>query len=73
MRLIRVTVTRPQPAGKDNWDKRRNAYVVDDDFSAGAQKAVEYYNEIDDADDYYVVGMDLVAGTQEGEGDLFIA
>ena len=53
MKVVRVTVSRPRTSEKeDMWEKRREAFVVDD---------------------YFVVGMDLVASNDnDGSGAVLI-
>lgn len=74
MKVVRVTVSRPRTSEKeDMWEKRREAFVVADEFGSGGARVVSHYNDLEGVDDYFVVGMDLVASNDnDGSGAVLI-
>lgn len=66
MKLFRITVTRPTLRNEeDAWRKQRDAFVTGDSFDAANKAAVAYYNDVEDVDDYYVRGVDIVASDED--------
>jgi hypothetical protein len=76
VKAFSVSVRRPdvKTKGKENTmgSSWRGAMVLSESFDDAAKKAVAYYNDVDDVDDYFVTGASVYATTDEGEGDVLI-
>lgn len=72
MKVFRVSVNRPVTKGKDPWETRRTVLVIGDSADEAMKKAVGYYNDLDDVDDYYPQEVDIIASEIEGEGDILL-
>lgn len=74
MKIFNIVVTRPAPSPNiDLWELRRTAFVIGDSLDEAAKKAVDYYNDLNAKDDYYVTEVSIVASDTEGEGGVLIS
>ena len=71
MKVFRVNVNRPRQPKQDPWETQRSVYVVSDSMDESVRKAIEYFNDLDDADDYFTTGVDILAST-DGEGEVLL-
>jgi hypothetical protein len=51
---------------------RRSALVITDSLDDAVSKTIDYYNDIDGADDYYFQDISVSASTEEGEGGVLL-
>lgn len=72
MKIFRITVSRPQKQGQDSWETQRSAIAVSESFDDATKKAIDYYNEVDGVDDYFVTGVNILASETEGEGEVLL-
>jgi hypothetical protein len=77
LKLFRIELRRPALNKKERDDPwtvpRRESFVVADGFDTATSLVVSHFNDLDGRDDYYVAGVDVVASTEEGEGDVLLA
>ncbi len=71
MKVFRVNLNRPRKPKQDPWETKRSVYVVSDSIDESVRKAIEYFNDLDDADDYFTTGVDILAST-DGEGEVLL-
>lgn len=72
MRVYRICVNRPAMEGVDSWDTRRTAVAVTDSLDQAMQKAIDYYNDMEDVTDYYMTDISIEASTEAGEGAILL-
>jgi hypothetical protein len=77
LKLFRIELRRPalnQKERDDPWTiPRRESFVVADSFDSATSLVISHFNAIVGRDAYYVVGVSVVASTEEGEGDVLLA
>lgn len=71
MKVFRVNLNRPRKPKQDPWETQRSVYVASGSMDESVRKAIEYFNDLDDADDYFTTGVDILAST-DGEGEVLL-
>jgi hypothetical protein len=57
----------------DPWlAARRSSFVLADSFDTAGKLAVSHFNDLDAKEDYFVTGVEVLASTEEGEGEVLL-
>jgi hypothetical protein len=70
LKLFSVSVRRPprkDNKGEEIYERWREAFVMSSGYDEAVRKAVAYYNDLDDVDDYFTNGVSVCATTADDD------